>query len=190
MEKEQTKKPYLKLFLSTLALSAFTFGGGFVIASLMKKKFVDELHWIDEEDMLNLIAIAQASPGAIAVNASILVGYRIAGFPGALVSILGTILPPLVILSVISLFYEAFKSNEYVAAALQGMQAGVAAIICDVVLSLGSNVLKTKDVLAILIMPVAFCAVFFWKVNVVYVILGSAALGICRGLLRRKEGKA
>lgn len=187
---EDTKKPYLKLFLSTLALSAFTFGGGFVIVSLMKKKFVDELHWVDEEDMLNLIAIAQASPGAIAVNASILVGYRVAGFPGALVSILGTILPPLVILSVISLFYEAFKSNEYVAAALQGMQAGVAAIICDVVLSLGSGVLKTKDVPAILLMPVAFCAVFFWKVNVAYVILGSAAIGIGRGLLRRKEGKA
>ena len=185
----ERKKPYLQLFVSTLTLSAFTFGGGFVIVSLMKKKFVDELRWIDEEDMLNLIAIAQASPGAIAVNASILVGYRIAGFPGALVSILGTILPPLVIISVISLFYEAFKSNEYVAAALRGMQAGVAAIIGDVVLSLGNNVRKTKDILAILIIPVAFAAVFFGKVNVVYVILGSAAIGMARGLFRRKEGK-
>lgn len=184
------KKPYLKLFLSTLTLSAFTFGGGFVIVSLMKKKFVDDLHWIDEEDMLNLIAIAQASPGAIAVNASILVGYRIAGFLGALVSILGTILPPLVILSIISMFYEAFRSNEYVAAALQGMQAGVAAIICDVVISLGSNVLKTKDLLSILIIPVAFAAVFFWKVNVVYVILGSAAIGMGRSLFHRKEDQA
>ena len=123
------KKPYAKLFLSTLTLSAFTFGGGFVIVSLMKKKFVDELHWIDDDDMLNLIAIAQASPGAIAVNGSILVGYRIAGFWGAVVSILGTILPPLVIISIISLFYAAFRTNEYVAAALKGMQTQRADII-------------------------------------------------------------
>jgi len=184
------KKPYAKLFLSTLTLSAFTFGGGFVIVSLMKKKFVDELHWIDDDDMLNLIAIAQASPGAIAVNGSILVGYRIAGFWGAVVSILGTILPPLVIISIISLFYAAFRTNEYVAAALKGMQAGVAAIICDVVLSLGNNVLKTKDWLAIAIIPAAFCAVFFAGVNVVYVIVASALLGAARHWIGRGGQKA
>ena len=68
-----------KLFISTLYLSAFTFGGGYVIVTLMKKKFVDQYHWIEENEMLDLIAIAQSSPGAIAVNASILIGYRIAG---------------------------------------------------------------------------------------------------------------
>jgi chromate transporter len=186
---ERKRRPYGKLFISTLVLSAFTFGGGFVIVSLMKKKFVDELHWIDEEDMLNLIAIAQSSPGAIAVNGAILVGYRIAGVPGALVSILGTILPPLFILSVVSLFYTAFKSNAYVAAALKGMQAGVAAIICDVVLSLGANVVKTKDPLAIAIIPAVFCAVFFLHVNVMFVILASALLGGARYCIRRGRAK-
>lgn len=73
---------YWKLFSSTFYLSAFTFGGGFVIIPLMKKKFVDNLHWIEEEEMLDLTAIAQSSPGAIAVNASILVGYRVAGWSG------------------------------------------------------------------------------------------------------------
>ena len=75
----------LKLFLSTLYLSAFTFGGGYVIVTLMKKKFVDEYHWIGEDEMLDLVAIAQSSPGAIAVNGAIVVGYKLAGIPGTLV---------------------------------------------------------------------------------------------------------
>ena len=73
-----------KLFLSTLYLSAFTFGGGYVIVTLMKKKFVDEYHWIDEQEMLDLVAIAQSSPGAIAVNGAIVVGYKLAGIAGVL----------------------------------------------------------------------------------------------------------
>ena len=76
------KKKYWTLFLSTFQLSAFTFGGGFVIIPLMRKKFVEKLKWIDEQEMLDLTAIAQSSPGAIAVNASILVGYRVADGAG------------------------------------------------------------------------------------------------------------
>lgn len=94
---KHSRKDYLTLFTSTFTLSAFTFGGGFVIIPLMRKKFVEQLHWIDEEEMMDLTAIAQSSPGAIAVNASILVGYRVAGVPGALVTVLGTVLPPLII---------------------------------------------------------------------------------------------
>ena len=80
-----------KLFISTLYLSAFTFGGGYVIVTLMKKKFVDQYHWIDDEEMLDLIAIAQSSPGAIAVNGAIVVGYKLAGIPGVLLSVLATV---------------------------------------------------------------------------------------------------
>ena len=101
-------KFYFKLFASTFHLSAFTFGGGFVIIPLMRKKFVDQYKWIDEKEMLDLTAIAQASPGAIAVNAAILVGYRLAGVIGEMITILGTVLPPLLILSVISLAYRHF----------------------------------------------------------------------------------
>ena len=105
-----------KLFLSTLYLSAFTFGGGYVIVTLMKTKFVNQYHWIDEEEMLDLVAIAQSSPGAIAVNGAIVVGYKLGGIPGMLLSVLGAIIPPMVILSLISLFYDAFCSNYYIAA--------------------------------------------------------------------------
>ena len=102
----------IQLFVSTLYLSAFTFGGGYVIVTLMKKKFVDTLHWIDQDEMLDLVAIAQSSPGAIAVNGAIVVGYKIAGIPGLLVSILGTVIPPFIIISAISVFYEIFQSTS------------------------------------------------------------------------------
>lgn len=136
---------YRKLFCSTFYLSAFTFGGGYVIIPLMRKKFVEQYHWIEEEEMLDLTAIAQSSPGAIAVNASILIGYRLAGLFGALVTVLGTVLPPLIILSVISVAYTAFQNSLIVQLVLRAMQAGVAAVIADVVISMGWDVLKKSS---------------------------------------------
>ena len=85
-----------------------------MIIPLMRKKFVEELGWIEEDEMLDLTAIAQSSPGAIAVNASILVGYHVAGFSGAVLTVVGTVLPPLIIISVISIFYQAFRDNPIV----------------------------------------------------------------------------
>lgn len=110
---ESKSKVLQKLFLSTLYLSAFTFGGGYVIVTLMKKKFVDEYHWIEENEMLDLVAIAQSSPGPIAVNGAIVVGYKLAGMIGVLVSIIGTIIPPFLIISVISVCYQAFRDKFF-----------------------------------------------------------------------------
>lgn len=178
-------KVYLKLFTSTFYISAFTFGGGFVIIPLLRKKFVEDLRWIEEQEMLDLTAIAQSSPGAIAVNAAILVGYRIAGIPGAVVSILGTVLPPLIILSVISLVYEWFRSNRWVAALLKGMQAGVAAVIADVVITMGGGILKAKKAIPVLVMILAFVATYFFKINVVLIILVCGLIGVLTTLLAR-----
>lgn len=175
------------LFLSTLYISAFTFGGGFVIVTFMKRKFVDELHWIDEQEMLDMAALAQSSPGAIAVNAAILVGWNVEGLLGMIVAVTGTIIPPMVILSVISFFYAAFASNVYVALVLKGMQAGVAAVILDVVCGLGGNVLKTKSVVYIALMVLAFVASFFFDVNVILIILAAAAFGVLRALFQLKK---
>ena len=179
---------YWKLFSSTFYLSAFTFGGGFVIIPLMKKKFVDNLHWIEEEEMLDLTAIAQSSPGAIAVNASILVGWRVAGPLGSAVAILGTVLPPLIILSVLSLFYAAFRSNRVVAALLKGMQAGVAAVIASVVCDMAGNILKEKKLLPDLIMAAAFLATWFFGVNVAWIILVCALTGIIYTFRHNRRG--
>ena len=188
------KKKYWTLFLSTFQLSAFTFGGGFVIIPLMRKKFVEKLKWIDEQEMLDLTAIAQSSPGAIAVNASILVGYRVAGIPGALLTVLGTILPPMVILSiisVISMFYAAFRDNTIVNMAMNGMLAGVAAVICDVVLTMGGSVLRQKRVLPVLVLVGSFAAARFWGVNIMVIILVCGLIGAadtCCQEKKKKEG--
>ena len=176
-----------QLFLSTLCLSTFTFGGGYVIVSLMKKRFVDELHWIDEPEMLDLIAIAQSSPGAIAVNGAIVVGYKLAGLRGALVAILATILPPFLIIAVISLFYQAFRSNVYVSRVLAGMQAGVGAVIASVVWDMGSEIVKKKSVPSIVIMIAEFLAACVFKICVIYIILGCILIGIARTLLAGRK---
>lgn len=183
-------KIYLKLFTSTFYLSAFTFGGGFVIIPLMQKKFVDDLKWINEEEMLNLAAIAQSSPGAVAVNASILLGYNVAGKIGAIVSILGTVMPPLIILSIISMFYTLFRDNVIVNYVLKGMQAGVAAVITDVVINLGSNVVKTKSIISMLVMIGAFIATFVLKINVMYIILVCGIIGALKVLYYEKKERS
>ena len=177
------------LFSGMFYISAFTFGGGFVIVTFMKRKFVDTLHWLDEQEMLDFTALAQSSPGAIAVNAAILVGLKICGAAGMAAAVLGTILPPMIILSVVSFFYSAFSSNLFVALALKGMQAGVAAVILDVAWDLGEGMVKKKSLYLNLILAGAFAADLFLGVNVVYIILA----GFCELCFRRKirkEGRA
>ncbi len=181
-----TKARHLWMLFSTmLYISAFTFGGGFVIVSLMKKKYVDQYGWLTEEEMLDMTALAQSTPGAIAVNAAILTGYKVAGIGGVAVSVLGTVLPPLLILSVISFFYAAFRDSAAVSAILKGMQAGVAAVICDVVLDLSGKVIKERDLLSILLMITAFLLAYVWNVNVILLILASAIIGIVLGFFRK-----
>ena len=180
-------KFYLKLFWYTFQLSAFTVGGGYVIVPLMKKKFVTKLGWIKEQEMLNFIAIAQSSPGAIAVNASVLLGYHLSGIPGALVTVFGTILPPLIILSVVAVGYKAFIGNEIVKNVLAGMQAGVCAVIIDVVIDMSSAVVKLKRILPIGLMLAAFAAVAVFRINVLFVILVCALVGLI--FVIKKPGK-
>ncbi len=192
--KEKSEGRYAQLFLSTFKLSACTFGGGFVIIPLMRKRFVEELGWIEEQEMLDLTAIAQSSPGAIAVNASILVGYRVAGALGALLTVLGSILPPLIIISVISLFYQAFRDNAIVNMAMAGMLGGVAAVILDVVINMGRSILKQRRLLPLLVMLGSFAAVRYFSVNIIAIILVCGVIGGADSLRqekqKRKEGKA
>lgn len=179
-----------KLFFATLTLSAFTFGGGYVIVTLMKDKFVDEYHWIGEEEILDLVAIAQSSPGAIAVNGAIVVGYKLSGILGALVAILGTILPPFVILSVISVCYNVFQENFFVAQMLSGMQAGVGAVIASVTYDMAAPIIKERDPVSLCILCGAFLAACVLEIDVVYIVIACGLLGVIRTLLaKRREGK-
>lgn len=182
---------YWQLFKNIFILSSCTFGGGFVIIGMMKKTFVEKLHWISEEEMLDMTAIAQSAPGALGVNIAIVTGYRIRRITGALTAALGAVLPPLIIISVISVFYNQFKDNAVVAVALQVMRAGVAAVICDVVFTLAANIFKTKNVLWIFVMAAAFTATVFFDVSAVVLILICGVIGLIYSLNagRRKEAK-
>lgn len=186
----QARNRLLTLFVNSFVISACTFGGGFVIVTLMKRKYVDELHWLDEQEMLDYTALAQASPGAIAVNAAVLVGWKIGGLAGMLTAVIGTILPPMLILAAVSYFYAAFAANRFVALALRGMQAGVAAVIFDVVLGLGRQVFKGEKLFNAAMLASAFCLSFFAKINVVYLILAAAAIGVGKALLLKKRREA
>lgn len=180
-----------QLFKSMFVLSACTFGGGFVIVSLMKKKFVEELKWLEEDEMLDITAITQSSPGPLPINASVIIGYRMYGILGALVAILGTAIPPMVIISIISIFYNQFRENKYIAIALQVMRAGVAAVIMDVTINLAKNVLKTKSTLYITMMIIAFISTYFLGVSamvVIFVCLGIGILDIFITYFKSKEG--
>ncbi len=180
---------YWTLFFSTFTLSAFTFGGGYVIVPLMKKKFADDLKWIEEDEMLDLVAIGQSAPGPIAINTSILVGYRMAGIPGAILTILGTVLPPLIVITVISYFYVAFRDNRIVKALLLGMQAGVAAVVADVVISMAAKIFKNKAVLPVAVMILAFVAAAFMKVNIVIILFICGILGAYTTLRTNRRSK-
>ena len=176
--KENPARMLWQLFKATFLLSAFTFGGGFVIVSLMKMKFVEDLQWLEEEEMLDITAIAQSSPGPIPINASVILGYRMYGVIGSLVAILGTALPPMIIISVISVFYTQFRSNRIIAIALQVMRAGVAAVIFDVVINLAKNVIATKRTLYILLMATAFVGKVILGVDAMIVILCCLVVGL------------
>ncbi len=187
-KKGRQRGTYWKLFSATFLLSACTFGGGFVIVPLMRKKFVEQLGWIEEQEMLDLIAIARSSPGSLAVNAAILAGYRVAGWLGSVVTVLGTVLPSLLILSAVSFFYTLLRDNPIVDRAMTGMQAGVAAVICDVVLTMGIGVVKENRVLPVLLMGVSFVAVQFFDGNVFAVLAICALVGVIDGAVRKKKG--
>ena len=189
MKKKANPKILWQLFTSMFLLSSCTFGGGFVIVSLMKKKFVDEKKWLEEDEMLDITAITQSSPGPLPVNASVIIGYRMAGIAGSLTAIAGTILPPMIIISLISLCYEQFRTNEIVALALQVTRAGVAAVILDVTLNLAGNIIKLHNAFYLGMMILCFIAVVFFNVSAMAVILTCLAVGIVSAVITslRKE---
>lgn len=182
-------KKYSKIFSSMFMLSALTIGGGYVIVPLMKERFVEKLGWMDEEEMLDIIAISQSAPGAIAVNSAILVGYRLGGAAGALFSVLGAILPPMCMMALIASFYELLKSSSLVSSALLGMQAGVAAVIMDAVLSFAKSSCKEDRILKFGLIFTIFIAAFFFKINILILLLSSIALGILTSVLGLKTKK-
>ncbi len=180
-----------KLFLIFFKISAFTIGGGYVIVPLIQKEFSEKRKLIEPEEMMDIIALAQASPGAVAINTSALVGKRLAGYKGVLAALFGAVLPPFLCLVIVSFFYTLFISNEIVANVLLGMRAGVTAVIIDAVITMALPVFKKKaslwfKILSFTVLPLSFVSVFFFKINPIFIIVFSVLLGII--MLKIEEG--
>lgn len=177
-----------RLFLNCLALSAFTVGGGYVMIPLMKERFSDRLGWITHDELTELTALGQSAPGAMVINTCSLMGYRLLGLKGAVCAALGTALPAIVALIIISLFYELIRDNVYVAAAFRGMRAGVAAVIADTVVTMAAPYFRRDRVLYAVIMCAAFLIAFLLDINVGIIIAVCAVLGIVIGAVQRRRG--
>ena len=189
--KSKKLRTLFSLFKITFSISAFTFGGGYIVIPMMRKYFVDDLGLISEEDLMDMSAIAHSTPGAIAVNIAVLVGYKTAGITGAIISGLGTITPPLIILSIISIFYKSFRDNIVASAILRGMEAGVAASIIDILMDMWQGITREKNLLLTLMVPATFIANYVFNINVIYIIVFCAILCLGQtyigGMFLKKE---
>ena len=166
-----------KLFSTLLYLSAFTFGGGFVIIPLMQKRFVQDLGWLTDEEILDMVAFARSAPGAVTVNVAVQVGTHIAGIPGALCGIFGTIIPPLLILSAISLFYDAFSSSFVIAALLYGIRTSVAIVVADAVAVMVGDIFRSKEYVRWGVMSVVFILSLTTSINTIWLLAGGTGIG-------------
>ncbi len=176
---------YWQLFKSTFIISAFTVGGGFVIIPLLKAKYVDEYKWIKEKDALDLVAIAQSLPGVVAINSAVILGYKMRGVKGTLVALIATVLPPLITLSIVCVFYNLFASNPYIKLLLKGMQCGATALIISVAYDLLKKEMKKRYILSIAIIIFTFLASFLTEINVMYLIIIDGIIGLL--LMRDKK---
>lgn len=176
MQKEK-KNVYWILFRTCFLISSCTFGGGMVIISMLQKKFVEELKWISQDEVMDMVAIAQSCPGVMAVNTSIIIGYHVAGVLGALLTVIGTVTPPMIILTLISAVYVQFRSNVVIALILKGMQAGVAAVLINVAITMTKNAVKSKTVLSWLLLIGSIVAVVLLKVDMILALVVCGIIG-------------
>ncbi len=164
------------LFFTFAKIGLFTFGGGYAMIPLIQKEAGENKHWINDEELLNVIAIAESTPGPIAINSATFIGRKVAGVKGAACATLGVVLPSFLIIVVISYILEAFESLKIVQYAFWGIRAGVLALILKALWSLFSQC--QKDWLAYLIMVAVAVAVVALDINAVLIILVCAIIGI------------
>ncbi len=172
------KKPsYLELALSFFKINMVTFGGGYAIMPIIKKYYVDEKAYLVENDMLDIIALAQSIPGAMAINTSMLVGHKLRGTLGALVSLVGAFLPPLLVISVVSVFYQLFQTNLLIQSVLSGMRGAVSAVMLFSAYQMFKSLLKTNRIFSLTLMLLAFGMGWFTNLSVGYIMLSAGVIG-------------
>lgn len=188
-------KELLGIFFAMMKIGAFTFGGGYAMIALLENEFVSKRHWIEKEEFLDLAAIAESTPGPIAINASTYIGYRRMGFSGALAATLGMCLPAFVIIYIISLFFDAFLSFEIVGHAFRGIQVGVIYVIFSAGIKMLKGIKKTAFnvslICVVAVLMIAF-SLFAVRFSTVFYILICGTLGVVLYLIKKmkdKEGK-
>ena len=178
-------KKLWKIFLTFLKIGAFTFGGGYAMIPLIQRETAEKKKWISDDDMLEIVAIAETTPGPIAINAATFVGYRAGGFAGAFFGTLGIILPSFIIILVISFVLREFRSFRLVQYAFWGIRAGVLALIIKALWSMYRQ--SPKGAAAYIIMAAAFVLTAFLHVHVIIVIAACAAFGLIVSLLAERR---
>lgn len=168
-------KLLLWLFKTDFFISSFTFGGGYVVLPMIRKYFIEQKHLFSEDELMDMSAVAQSSPGAIAINLAVLCGKKVAGWPGIFVAGIAAVLPPLLILSAVSACYRNLIDNPVVVAVLKGMEAGVAALIADVVWYMSHMIVKKRKRCPFND-SCRFTANFIFNVNALSAILGGIAV--------------
>lgn len=175
---ERKKISLWQLFLIFLKINTFTFGGGYTIIAVIRDEFVIKRKLIDDNEILNLMAIAQSGPGALAINASILTGFSLKGLSGALAATLASVLPCLVIITLISVFYQIFKTNRYVAAALTGMSGAISAVLIITTYKLAVQAFKIDRWISLAIMISSFLLSAYTNLHTGLIIGGLALFGL------------
>ena len=175
----------LRLFLTFFKIGAFTFGGGYAMIPLIQHETVEKHNWISDEDVLEIVAIAESTPGPIAINAATFVGFRTGGFWGAFCATFGMVLPSFVIITIISRILQQFQELRVVRYAFMGIRAGVLALILKALWNMYRKC--PKHPMAYVIFAAAFVLVAVLKVNVVLVILLCAALGLLSSRLAERR---
>lgn len=188
MNKQNSKiKLVIELFLTFFKIGAFTFGGGYAMIPLIQKETVDNKKWISSDDILDIVAIAESTPGPLAINTATFVGYKTSGFFGAFAATFGVVLPSFLIIYVISFVLRQFESLQAVKYAFFGIRAGVLALILKALWSMFKQC--KKGLIAYIVMTAAFICAAILKFNVLWIIVGCAVVGLVSSIIMRRCGR-
>ncbi len=175
------------LFLSFVKIGAFTFGGGYAMIPLIQKEVVEKRKWITDKEILEIIAIAESTPGPIAVNAATFIGYKTAGFTGAFLATMGVVLPSFLIIAAVSFVLRQFESLRVVQYAFQGIRAGVLALIVKALASMYRQC--PRNGISYVIAVLAFLLAAVLGINVLAVIVICAVIGLAYSLMAERREK-
>ncbi len=186
-KKEGRLSKTLALFWTFFKIGAFTFGGGYAMIPLIQREVVENHGWLDDDDIMSVIAISESTPGPIAINMATFVGYRTAGVLGSIMATLGVVLPSYIIILLVSGVLRRFYDLQPVRYAFMGIRAGVLALIAKALWSLYKKC--PHNLLSYVLMMAAFIVVAFFKVSALVVIIGCALCGLISSLLMARRDK-